>query len=112
MFESEADLLQIIEKHDALIHRCVNGEFGFWEFCVEYDDFYVSYALDGHESDANERTLLKKHEEKIAPHRTISFEILGLVCSDADAERECYSSQGRFGSGEAVRRLRNVEFPS
>ncbi len=109
MFESEAHLLKAIEKHDALIRQCVNGEIAFWESCDKYDNFYACFALDGHESDDEERALLEKHEAKIEPHRIIAYEILGLVCSDDDAERESYKSAGRFGSAEAVRRLRNVK---
>ena len=112
MFASETDLLQTIEAHNALIRQCVNCEIGFDEFCDKYSDFYAYYALDGHESDEEERALLEKHESIIEPHRIIAYEILGLVCSDEDAELESYKSAGRFGSAEALRRLRNVNIPA
>lgn len=112
MFESEADLLQTIEAHTDLVRQCVNGEIGFEEFCDKYKDFYSYYALDGHESDEEERSLLEMHENKIEPHRIIALEILGQVCADKDAELESYRSAGRFGSAEALRRLRNVNIPA
>ena len=112
MFESEVDLLQAIEAHNALVHQCINGKIGFEEFCDKYNNFYAYYALDGHESDEQERSLLEKYESKIEPHRIIAYEILGQVCSDKDAEIESYKSIGRFGLSEALRRLRNVNIPA
>lgn len=112
MFASESELLAILEQHDGLVKRCLRGEMGFWEFCDAYHDFYAYYALDGHESDEAERLLLEKHAARIEPHRAIAYEILGNVCSDEDAGLESYTAAGRFGSKEAMKRLRNVEFPA
>ena len=110
IFQSEADLLSAIAKHDALVRQCVSGNLAFGEFCERYSNFYFRYALDGHESDDEERVLLVKHDYLIEPHRVIAEEILGHVCSDADAAREDYKEGGRFGSAEAIERLRNVIF--
>lgn len=110
MFESEADLLETIEKHDALVRQCVSGALGFLEFCETYNDFYAYYALDGHESDDEERLLLEKYDFRIVPHRVIACDILGLVCSDEDAKLNSYKQAGRFGSAEALARLKNVTF--
>jgi hypothetical protein len=112
MFESEADLLVEISKHDELVRQCVRGELTFAEFGEKYSDFYAFYALDGHESDAEERALLERHEDRIRPHRIIALEILGQVCSDQDALLEVYKQAGRFGSAEAVTRLSRVELPN
>lgn len=110
MFESESDLLQTINKHDALVRQCINGKIGFWDFCEKYNNFYAHCALDGHESDDEERFLLEKYINRIEPHRVIAHEILGQVCSDEDAEIEAYKLAGRFGSAEALSRLRHVKF--
>ncbi|MBL1215855.1 MAG: hypothetical protein HND52_20960 [Ignavibacteriae bacterium] len=110
IFQSEAELLQALDKHDALVRRCVDGTIGFWEFCEEYADFYAFHALDGHESDEEERALLEKHDSRIEPHRVISYEILGKVCSDEDARRKIYREAGRFGSARAVELLSRVDF--
>lgn len=108
IFESEADLVAKLNEHDELVRRCASGELTFDEFCDRYSNFYAFYALDGHESDAEERALLEKHEVRIEPHRVIAFEILGKLCSDRDAVLESYRMAGRFGSTEAVERLRRV----
>jgi hypothetical protein len=110
IFESESDLLQTIDEHDALVRQCVNGEISFCDFCEKYNDFYARCALDGHESDDEERLSLDKHINRIEPHRVIAHEILGQVCSDEDAELRAYKLAGRFGSAEALSRLRQVKF--
>jgi hypothetical protein len=62
----------------------------------------MSYALDGHESDSEEKTLLKSYDNRIALHREIWETIIGdELCSDADAVKEEYIRAGRFGSEEA-----------
>lgn len=112
MFKSESELLAVIAQHDELVRQCVRGELEFWQFCAQYKDFYWFYALDGHESDVEERAFFEKHEDRILPHRTIAYDILGRVCSDEDAEREIYKQAGRFGSAEATVRLSHVAFPA
>lgn len=108
IFESEAHLIDSLGHHDDLIRQCVQGHLSFDDFCSEYHDYYAFYALDGHESDEEERKLLEKHEKRIEPHRIVAEEILAGVCSDADAQLEIYQRAGRFGSAEAVRRLREL----
>lgn len=111
-FESEQDLLAKVSQHDELVRQCVRGELSFDEFCERYNDFYASYALDGHESDDEERALLLQHEHRLEPHRLIAEDILCRVCSDADAVLDSYQSARRFGSAEATRRLADVAFAS
>ncbi len=110
MFESEADVLKVIDEHDTLVRECVSGEIDFQEFIEKYGNFYWRYALDGHESDEEELALLQKHDTRIEPHRVIAFEILGQICFDEDALRMDYKEAGRFGSKQAVERLRQVRF--
>ena len=108
MFESESALLETLALHDDLVRQCMSGQLSFNEFCAKYQDFYAFYALDGHESDQEERQLLNKYEARIEPHRLIAEDILGHVCSDGDAELETYRRAGRFSSVEAVERLRRI----
>jgi hypothetical protein len=112
MIESEADLLAAMTHHDDLVRRCVRGELSFVEFCEAYDNFYFSAALDGHESSTRGRALLQKHEARIRPHRIIANAVLARVCSDEDAERDVYKQAGRFGSAEALARLKRLRLPS
>jgi hypothetical protein len=109
MFESEEHLVQVIAEHDELVRQCQSGHLPFWEFCEKYNDFYAYYALDGHESDEEERALLDKYDALIEPHRLIAYDILGHVCSDSDAQLESYIQADRFGSIEALKLLRNVK---
>jgi hypothetical protein len=108
MFESETDMLDTIQRHDSLVRDCVEGRLTFAEFCDSYDDFYTLYALDGHESDEEERRLLEKHDARIELHRIIAYGILGMVCSDSDAQLDSYKQAGRFGSAEALERLADL----
>jgi len=108
IFESEADLLESLDHHDDLVRQCARGEKSFDDFCAEYHDYYAYCALDGHESDQEERALLEKYEKRIEVHRIVAEDILGGVCSDADAKLKIYQHAGRFGSVEAVQRLRNL----
>lgn len=112
MFESEAALIEALALHDDLVRQCVSGQLSFEEFCEKYKDFYAFYALDGHESDHEERQLLEKYEARIEAHRVIAGDILGQVCSDENAELEIYKRAGRFGSVEAVERLRRITLRS
>lgn len=108
IFESEADLLLSLDQHDQLVRECVRGEVAFDRFVEKYNNFYALCALDGHESDEEERALLEKYAERIEPHRIIAFEILGQVCADEDSVRESYKQAGRFGSAEGVAMLGRV----
>ena len=109
IFESESDLLASLDRHDDLARQCACGAKSFNDFCVEYNYYYGSCALDGHESDQEERSLLEKYEKRIKVHRIIAEDILGGVCSDLDAKLEIYQRAGRFGSEEAVRRLHDLK---
>lgn len=108
IFDSEAHMLESLDRHDDLVRQCAEGRKTFDDFYTEYHDFYAFYALDGHESDEEERSLLVKYDKRIEVHRIIAEEILGKVCSEADATLEIYQRAGRFGSVEASRRLSDI----
>ncbi len=110
IFESESDLLQTVDKYDALVLACISGEIDFGSFCDEYNSFYWRCALDGHESDDEECALFEKYEDRIEPHRIIAHEILARLCTEKDAELESYQTVGRFGSAEALKRLKDIQF--
>src|ERR1035437_5197370 len=112
MFESEAELLEVLLRHDNIVRQCIQGEVSLKQFCEKYNNFYTCYALDGHESDEEERALMMRHENRIYPHRIIASDSLGQVCSDEDAKKVIYKQMGRFGSAEAVARLGRVAIPS
>jgi hypothetical protein len=108
LYESEEELIEVLDRHDEFLRQCAEGDLPFWDFIQKYDNFYWTYALDGHESDAEEKVILRKHESRIKPHREVQEKILSLVCSDEDAEKEEYRRVGRISSKEAVRRIADV----
>lgn len=108
LYESEDALLKILDCYDELLRGCARGDLPFWDFNEKYGNFFWSYAVDGHESDAQEKTLLEKYHDRIEPHRRVQEEILSLVCSDEDSEKEQYRQAGRISSKEAVRRIARV----
>lgn len=107
-YPSETDLIAVLDRGDQLVRQCASGRLSFEDFCAKYNNLYWSHALDGHESDQSGLTVLAKHAVRIAPHRTVAEAILAKVCSDSDAARASYRAAGRFGSTEAVTRLKLV----
>ena len=107
-FPAETELLDALDKHDRMIRDCVSGETPFGEFEVAYNSFYVSYPLDGHESDDTGKEILDAHSGRIAIHREIWEQILTKLCADDDASKEAYVAAGRFGSDEGLKRLRSI----
>jgi hypothetical protein len=102
----ESDLVAELDRCDGLVRLCASGQLSFEDFCTGYDSFYWSYALDGHESDAVGLAILAKYADRIAPHQAVAETVLSRVCSDVDAAKESYRSVGRFGTIEAVARLK------
>jgi hypothetical protein len=48
-----------------LVQRCVSGGLSLDEFLRRYDDFPFAYALDGHESDEDEKDMLRRYATRI-----------------------------------------------
>ena len=107
-YPTEIDLLAALDRSDDLVRECATGHLSFADFCAEYDNFYWSFSLDGHESDQVGQAVLAKYATRIALHQRIADTILAKLCSDTDAVRESYRAAGRFGSTEAVARLKLV----
>lgn len=108
IFKSELELINELNKHDEFVVQCANEKLSFLEFCEKYRDFYSYYALDGHESDEEELRLLEKYDNRIKPHRIINNDVLGKVCSDENAKKQFYIDAGRFGSIEAILKLKEI----
>jgi hypothetical protein len=109
IFGTEEELLSTLDRHDQLVRDCASGRISFQEFLDRYGTFYMTYALDGHESDPEEKVLLEVHKDRVAPHREIWERVIGGgLCADEDAQKESYILAGRFGSDEGLRRLREI----
>lgn len=108
-FQSETDLLQTLDRYDDLIRQCVDQRVTFDAFCDLYNDFYFIYALDGHESDVEERALFERHAKRIQAHAYIAEQILARLCSEEEAGLESYRKAGRFGPATALEMLADVD---
>jgi hypothetical protein len=107
-FPSEPQLVAALDRCDDLVRLCATGKLSFPEFCATYDNFYLSFPLDGHESDAAGLAVLAKYSKRIAPHEAVAETILSRVCADTDTRLDSYRAAGRIGSTEAVARLKIV----
>lgn len=84
------------------------GAITFHEFLAEYNEFYSYYALDGHESDELELSMFERYALRIQPHEDLTLQVFTYRCDDDDATKEIYIQAGRFGSTEALRRLKLI----
>jgi hypothetical protein len=108
IFASESEMLSVLAEIEASLHRAaVADRTTFREHYFKAGHLHGFYAIDGHESDEEERALLDKHAERIARIEGALESASGL-CSEEDAEKEIYQKAGRFGADEAARRLRIV----
>jgi hypothetical protein len=107
IFASESELADILDKADAMIAACVEGALDFRAFHQQLGHLHGYYALDGHESDDEEREILAQYRARIEWIERVLDEV-GAVCADEDATKEAYIKAGRFGPAEALRRLRHL----
>ncbi len=107
IFASESELRDLLNRMDAMIESCADGSLEFRAFHKELGHLHGYYALDGHESDEEESEMLDRYQPRIAWIERVLEEI-GAVCADENATQEAYIKAGRFGSAEALRRLRRL----
>jgi len=107
IFASEPEVIDVLDRADAIISACAEGSLDFRAFHQQLSDLHGRYALDGHEADAEERGILERHRGRIAWIERILDEV-GSVCADEDATKPAYIEAGRFGPDEALRRLRRL----
>jgi hypothetical protein len=105
---AEEELVRELDAHDELVAKCARGELTFAAFQKTYDNFYVRYPLDGHESDAEELRVFDMYASRIALHREIWEEVLTKVTDDEHLTQATAVDAGFIGSGEAVRRIQEV----
>lgn len=108
LFSSAQEIEEVLSAHERIICDCLEGRISFTEFVTGYDDFYMRYALDGHESDPDERELLARFAPRIALHQSVWEEVLTRVCDDDDAGKAEYIRAGRFGSAQGMTVLRRL----
>ena len=107
IFESEIDLIKQLENHFQIISDFAYGEISYKEFDDKYNSFYYYYALDGHESDEEEKILLKKYSDKIELFEKVSS-ILSGICSDEDSVKDIYIKSGRYSSEVSKNKIKQL----
>ena len=108
MFRSEEDLLAALDKHDDLVFACASGAIPFEQFERAYDSFYWRCALDGHESDEEERALFARHASRISFHAELCETVLSRLTTDEYAAVPECAAKGFIGRGDAVVLLREL----
>ena len=108
IFKSEESFLEELDMYDALIVNCASRRIDYDDFSHQYRDFYWRRALDGHESDEEERAILMKYSNRIELHRIVAEEILGHVCSAENAKLEIYINASRFGPSVAGEKMGKI----
>jgi hypothetical protein len=101
---TEPELLALLDCHDRLVKSCLSGDISIEQFLEHYDNFPLSYAMDGHESSEAERALLESHRERVQFHFGVLESLRGL-CREEDAAKPEYLEAGHFGRAEGFRRL-------
>lgn len=97
IFKNEQEILEALDKHDALILQYAREEISLEDFLKHYNSFPFNYALDGHESDAEEKILLSQYSNRIQIHWDLN-DILSRMCSDEDSKTAQYIYAGRIDS--------------
>jgi hypothetical protein len=105
--KSEAELLSALDAHDTLLIECAKGRLELRDMIREYDNFYWSYPLDGHESTPGPE-LLSRYQRRIELHRQFSERVLAHLCGEIDARCPEYQDVGRFGESKALNVLRDL----
>ena len=108
IFSSEQDLVATLDKYDDLVLACASGAVSFEEFERAYDSFYWRDALDGHESDEEERSWFARHASRISLHAEVCEEVLARLTTEEYAASPQYAAKGFIGPGGAVAVLREI----
>ena len=104
---NEQDLTVALDQHDQLLRGVAAGHLSISQFLEKYDNFYWTYALDGHEQELA-LGVLNALASRIEPHRRVAEEVLAVLTSDSLASQPPYQSAGRIGLQEASARLRQI----
>lgn len=106
MFEDENALVTLLEKYKQLLIKVINDEITIDFFFREYGNFYYYYALDGHESDTEEKELLLKYDKDIEVFRVVQEEIFNRICDDELAVLDIYIANQRISAKHAIDELK------
>jgi hypothetical protein len=98
------ELVEVLINATSLVLSAGNREISLDAFLKAYGSFYYRYALDGHESEPEER-LLNELQWAIEFHRKIQEEVLNHVYTGGDQDSAYLNSIGRIDPEQAKSRL-------
>lgn len=75
----EVELLKELIEANKIIVSFKEGKISFQELVNQYDNFYYSLALDGHEAKPEEKKIIEKYSELISVHRFLQTQVLDLI---------------------------------
>lgn len=96
---------EILQSANALVCEVLEGRMSIREFVKRYGDFYYAYALDGHESDPAEKSLLSKFQRQIDFHARVQQEVVNLTFDAPPDQRDAYLQAGRITDEDAAKKL-------
>ena len=105
---NESDLIEITKTLDQLVVKCISGEMPFDAFLKEYGYPIGEYALDGHESNEEEKILLRKFANSLKLHMEIAECVLNKLCTTEQAQEQAYIQAGRIGPNQGFLLLKEV----
>jgi hypothetical protein len=102
---TESEIGAILDTHDALVRACLEGQLGFGEFLMAYEDFPAPYGLDERAASEDQRGILRVFRKRIAFHVRVAGVLSGLR---SEGESTMYFDVERFLPTVGLMRLRGV----
>ncbi|MEA3108193.1 MAG: hypothetical protein QOI88_2798 [Gammaproteobacteria bacterium] len=94
---TDSELNALLDAHDALVAACIEERLTLVEFLAAYNDFPRVYGLGGRDADPDERSILRRSQQRIAFH----FRVLEVVSGPTGIDHE---DAMNAGVGEFLRR--------
>lgn len=104
---SKDELKNLLLAYSILVNKLNNNQIRLKEFEKEYNNFYYVYALDGHESDEQEKEFLKEFKSAVYFHEKIQTHALDLLFYDIE-NREIYLKAGRLDEEQVLKRIKQI----
>lgn len=102
---SENVLKSILLEGTRLVQEIASNRVSMESFLKRYDNFYYYNALDGHEADSQETSLLKKYSTVISLHKDIQTTVVDVVYLGDKASSSEYFRSGRISIEDAMIRI-------
>jgi hypothetical protein len=105
-FHYKVYLQKLLLEKAILVRKCISGQLSLTDLQNSYGNFYYYEALDGHEADESQKTILEEFFSVIEFHQYVQTEVLDKVYTENSEVPEDYINAGRISKFEANRRLK------